>query len=44
MHTRDICCNSYIVIYHLGRFLLMLDMDGLKHTKTTQTDMKPTLV
>lgn len=31
-------------MYYLAGFLLVLDIDGTKHTTTTETDMKPTLV
>lgn len=40
----EICGNGYIVVYYLGEFLLMLDTDGSKHTKNTETKRKPTLV
>lgn len=44
LYTRDICGNGYIVVYHLGEFLLILDTDSSKHTKTTETNRKPSLV
>lgn len=44
LYTRDIFGNGYIVAYYLGEFLLMLDIDGSKHTKTTKTNRKSTLV
>lgn len=44
LYTRDICGNGYIVVYHLGEFLMMLDIDSSKHTKNTKTNRKPSLV
>lgn len=43
LYTRDICGNGYIVLHYLGELLLMLDIDGSKHTKTTVTNRKTTL-